>query len=184
MFIYSYIVLWIVLIALTLSMIVIMRRITPAKPRLDMDDVGLEKGSKSPILKFETFSKENIDLDVSDNLGTVALYLSVNCGACANVLADLPTYIKAHKDLSVVVFMQGEDEKEILQKAGNLPELVPFIPLKDEYINSFRISLFPFAYFLSSKGIVLAKGGVPAGMPHLKLLTHLALSEKQRKMAS
>ncbi|MEX3624949.1 hypothetical protein [Viridibacillus arvi] len=176
MFFYSYIILWILVTALTLSTIVIIRKITPAKPRLEMDDEGLGRGSTVPIIKFKSLSKKTVNLIEPTKSGTLVIYLSINCSACSNVLAYLSTYIKTHNDVSVVVFMRGENEREILQKTGDLINYVPIILLTDEYIESFKISLFPFAYFLSSKGIVLEKGGVPAGKTHLELLTRLAQS--------
>ena len=178
MFLYSYILLWILVIALTLSMIVIIRRITPSKPRLDMDDVGLEIGTKAPIQKFKAISRDKVDLIMPNKSGTVVLYLSVNCSACTNVLSYLSTFIKIHNDLSVVVFMQGENESEIIQKAGNLIDIIPFIRVTDDYLENFKVTLYPYSYFLSSKGTVLAKGGVPAGKSHLDLLAHLGLSSK------
>ncbi|MGG0284278.1 hypothetical protein ABEY41_03945 [Peribacillus butanolivorans] len=184
MFFYSYILLWVLVIGLTFSNLLILRRIAPPVPRLDMDDVGLEDGMSPSTLKFETISGKTVDLVQSNKSGTLALYLAANCGACSNVLADLHTYIKKHNDLSVVIFMQGESEHEIAHKVGDLLKIVPVVILSEDYKEIFRISLFPFAYFLSPKGVVLAKGGVPAGNPHLELLTHLALSENKKKMVS
>lgn len=180
MFLYSYILLWVLITVLCATTVVILKRITPSKPKLDMDDSGLEKGSKFPILNFNSLSQEKINLINPHNLGTVAIFISVNCNACNNVLASLMGFIKKHNNLSIIVFIRGENKQELIQKAGTLINQVSFIELTDSYLEEFRIPAFPFSYFISSKGNVIEKGGVPAGDYHLELLTKLALTNKQK----
>ena len=179
MFIYSYIVLWIIISFLTFSTIIVIRRITPARPRLEMDDVGLDIGVKVPITKFKSLVNKSVELITPNKSGTVVVFLSINCGACSNVIANLTNFIQQHSNLSVVVFMRGNDENEIFMKLGNLTPDIPVIKLTDELQERFIVTLYPFAYFLSSTGTVLAKGGIPAGKPHLELLTSLGLSNKK-----
>ncbi|WP_339250832.1 hypothetical protein NSQ43_13000 [Sporosarcina sp. FSL W8-0480] len=176
MFFYSYTILWIIIIILSLSVLILFKKLAPPKPSLDMEELGLDKGMKTPITNLNGLKKENVNLLEPKKIGTVLIYLSVNCGACANVLRDISNYVTDHTNLSVVIFMKGENEREIINKVGDLNNQIPIIFLTEEHIGLFKISLFPFAYFLSSKGVVLAKGGVPAGRRHLELLTHLAMS--------
>lgn len=58
MFFYSYTILWIIIIILSLSVLILFKKLAPPKPSLDMEELGLDKGMKTPITNLNGLKKK------------------------------------------------------------------------------------------------------------------------------
>lgn len=181
MFNLSYYILWILVIFLSISVIVIIKRITPGTPSLDMNDAGLDEGLKVPLEVFQSVSNKTVNIISRNKEGIVLLFLSVNCNACSILLKDLNNFAKSHSKLSIVVFMNAENENDIINKVGNMLENIPVVKLTDYYLEQFKVPAYPFSYFLTPSGKIISKGGVPAGRIHLDLLVNIGTNNAKLK---
>lgn len=182
MFIISYIFLWLIVLLLGINAIFVMRKFKPNAAILEMSEHGLPHGSIFPKLNLKSINGDQIDLVQHQKSGTILVVLSLHCSSCANVYPDLTNFSNKYPHIQVMVLIYG-DEKSVKEKIDKLNLNLPVVLLSDDDLEDFRISLYPFSYFLSPNGNVLAKGGIPAGMSHLELLTHVALKQSKKQVS-
>lgn len=156
-FVASYVVLWAVVILLALIVTDLSRRLQPQKKSLGRQDHGLPFGSSFPQLRLSAVTGENVELIQPRGQGTVVVFASASCRPCHGLLQVLVAFQNKRPGLRIVTLVLGSEE-EIREIAERYGLRMPVALLTHEHLEETRNTIFPFGYFLSTSGTVLAKG--------------------------
>lgn len=153
----SYIVLWLLVLSLTMFTIVIAKKPTKV---LGANQSGLPVGSAFPRFNMQSVVKQ-IPFSVShpDQQGTLLLFSSSGCPICSTVYPLFP-YAEQKYNVKPQVIMEGRDGQvdSIIEKINETGLSAPVYALTPSIKEEVKLEGFPFAYYLSADGKVLAKG--------------------------
>jgi hypothetical protein len=153
----SYIVLWLLVLSLTVFAIVISKK---PKRVLGAYNTGLPVGSVFPKFDIQSVVKQ-IPFSVvhPERKETLLLFSSSMCSICSTVYPLFP-YAEQKYHLKAQVIMEPKDGQieSIIEKIDAAGLYAPVYALTPSIMQQVKLEGFPFAYYLSTEGIVLAKG--------------------------
>ncbi|MDQ0089832.1 thiol-disulfide isomerase/thioredoxin [Paenibacillus anaericanus] len=123
-----------------------------ANPTFLPRDQGLAMGSQFPsVSEFlgQTRSKEND--------GMIILFLSTTCQACIEIFSKINNLAARWSSKEVILFINGDDT-EFRNIQGKNHIEVPMIKYEHKQFELYKTTIFPYTYYLSHQGIILAKG--------------------------
>jgi hypothetical protein len=178
----SYIVLWVLVLALAMFSISASKK---PKRVLPASNTGLPVGVPFPDFKIKSVVKEvPFELVNAQRKETIILFSSSMCPICNTVYPLLPMAEKRFDLLSKII-MEGLDGDEVgsiaekVKTAGIQPPVYSLTPTMRVDV---KLEGFPFAYFLSADGRVLAKGVVNT-IADIELLISEGRRAGMRKLA-
>lgn len=131
------------------------------KRQLPLQDRGMPRGSIFPRAQLTTVTGDTVEIIRSDN-PTITIFTSSGCPVC-KTLYPIIEYNKA-KYLNKINFVSliVSSEQSLLEfiRANNVSTPVAHIHPYPGSLEEFNTKTFPFAYFLSSSGVILTKGAV------------------------
>ncbi|MED1287521.1 thioredoxin family protein [Bacillus mycoides] len=181
-FLSSYLFLWLIVIALSITIIGLLKRLKPKAPSLPLQDQGLNIGTIFPKFEFESLNNRLVNINPSNKKGSIIIFTASTCNGCMAIYPALEPFLKKNPNISITLMMVGELQS-IKEKIDQFNINIPVISPTEKEMEEMRVSLSPFAYFLSPTGKILAKGGIPAGMQHIELLNQMALSSYKNTAA-
>ncbi|PED88328.1 hypothetical protein COL64_30520 [Bacillus toyonensis] len=178
----SYLLLWLIVIVLSITIIDLLKKLKPKAPSLPLQDQGLNIGTIFPKFEFLSLNKGMLNINPSNMKGSIIIFTASTCNGCMAIYPALEPFLKKNPNISVTLMMVGEPQS-IQEKLEQFNINIPVISPTEKEMEDMRVSLSPFAYFLSPTGKILAKGGIPAGMQHIELLSQMALSSYKNNAA-
>lgn len=115
---------------------------------------GLPVGSEFPDLTDEFKRIELTEFD-----GTIILFLSTTCQACIEIFTEINLLEEKWPNKGIIIFINGDDKEFTKIYKENQKEL-PIIQYEGVQYEIYKTTIFPFTYFLSNQGIILAQGAV------------------------
>jgi methylamine dehydrogenase accessory protein MauD len=158
----SYVVLWVLVVALTLVVIALARQIGTLHMRIGPHG-ALEIDTEGPPLgePAETFEMQDVDggsITVGGPGRTqLLLFVSPGCQLCAQVLPSVDAVASAG-DMSPVVLADG-DRNEALSYYATRSWRAPLVPAT-RIAESYEIPGTPYAVILDDLGVVRSKGTI------------------------
>jgi methylamine dehydrogenase accessory protein MauD len=158
----SNIILWVIvililiyLIALTRQIGILHMRVSPTGARMTSE--GLKVGEYAPFQVLTTIKGTPVHLSHKNELGTILLFISVDCPGCVGLVDSLQSIIYDLPEQIVLVFSTAgtqEVEKFIdIYELHNLP-----VVISSEVANAFQIEGVPYGFAIDSTGIIRGKG--------------------------
>jgi methylamine dehydrogenase accessory protein MauD len=161
----SYVVLWLVVLALGFLLAGALRQLGLLQLRLGDDpgalitDTGLERGSKAP--DFTAVDAESGDLVTLSELAGVPrmiVFASPGCLSCRELIPGLNEVRKTRRDFDFLVICRGDVES--CQSFGRMNRLeAPMVVDTNGQIEKdYLVTLTPFAYLLDHQQNVVIRG--------------------------
>lgn len=164
----SYVVLWILVVMIVFSNVLMLRRMRPPRLELPGQDHGLRRGAHLPRLALQTVDHDTFNPTSNVAKGTVVVVATGTCHVCHELFPVLRSFQLKRPDLRFALLMLAEDQ-DIRSTIEDHRIDIPVFKLTPEHLEELNTRMFPFAYYLSPEGIILAKG-VVNGEAHLRLL--------------
>ncbi|GKU77799.1 hypothetical protein [Paenibacillus sp. L3-i20] len=161
----SYAFLWAIIALQSYFIIQLGRKIQAVKipaetmPHLIEEDHGLAKRTLFPQFQFETVNKGIIDLAVLDKQkhGFLVAFTDAKCSSCKELYPVLERFQQQSPHFQALILMIGQ-QPEVTEIINQYELTVPVTTLESSL--SFETRIFPFVYYLSPKGEVIAKSVV------------------------
>lgn|GEM_PF-824037 len=160
----SYLVLWVLVCLLTYSNIQLVQKVqalgikrTPNPNHLPLNDQGISSGDLFPELTL--VDKELGNWNSVSTEGSIVLITSFMCSSCKIVYPLIEPFLKKHPAINFLLLLDG-DQNDLESVRFNYNLTVPMSTITDEMREPLKIRAFPFGYFLSPEGKVVAKGVV------------------------
>lgn len=152
----SQIVLWVLVLVLSVAFLTSRMQQQKKVKQLAMQGFGLSLMDEFPA--FEAASIQGDDWKASrENKGSILLFTSATCQSCQGVYPIVSEYAQKN-DISIVLYVEGDPEL-IRKKVEEYNIQVPVYHFTPDLIEITKIPAFPYAYYVSSLGIVFNKGG-------------------------
>jgi methylamine dehydrogenase accessory protein MauD len=157
----SYIVLWLIVLALCLLVILLYRQLgimyLGSAEGVSRD--GIDKGATAP--DFALTDQYGNPQRLADYRGRPALLLfgSPHCSPCRTLMPQLHEWARAHPEVGVV-WLNAASEEESLKFVSELGATLPVAPYTPEskLMDRYKVRVTPFMFLLDEKGVVRAKG--------------------------
>lgn len=121
-------------------------------PALLPRDQGLVMGSQFPSVE-ELISQ----MRSKKNDGIIILFLSTTCQACIEIFSKINNLTERWPSTEVILFINGDDtELRNIQRENHIE--LPMIKYEHKQFELYKTTIFPYTYYLSHQGIILAKG--------------------------
>ncbi|MED4354944.1 hypothetical protein P9265_21975 [Schinkia azotoformans] len=154
---YSYFVLWIIIIILSIGVLkLFIAGNNPDMRPLHKQNTGILKGTLFPFKTFRNTKNEEINLNTKN--GSILLFTSAGCGACKSLYPHLESFNKSYPDLLLVLIIQGSNDAIELLIDNHSLQNIKIVRSTSSLLQESKIEVFPFAYYVSHNGIVLSKG--------------------------
>ncbi len=178
----SYLVLWLMVIALLIVVITLARQIGLLHRRLRphgarMTNAGPEIGEQAPELKGVTLQGRNIALESCRDKQTLLVFVSPTCTSCAELAPALRSIWKSERTtLQVFLVSLSGDEKANREfiarhKLVNIPCIV-----SRSLGLQYNVTSSPYGVLIDNQGVVRAKG-IVNHLEHLESLLNAANME-------
>jgi len=177
----SYVVLWMLVLALTVFAIMISKK---PKRVLGLNNSGLPVGASFPRFNAQSVTSDlPFNIVYAERKETLLLFSSSLCPVCSTVYPLFP-YAEQKYNLKAQVIMESTDDgvASIVEKIESTGLHAPVYALTPHMKEEVRLEGFPFAYFLSAEGKVLAKGVINS-IPDIDLLVSQGRRAAMRKRA-
>ncbi|MEK4513144.1 hypothetical protein EJP82_22640 [Paenibacillus anaericanus] len=123
-----------------------------ANPTFLLRDQGLAMGSRFPSMA-ELFGQTRL----KENDGIIILFLSTTCQACIEIFSGINNLSERWSSKEVILLINGDDtEFRNIQRENHIE--VPMIKYEHTQFELYKTTIFPFTYYLSHQGIILARG--------------------------
>ncbi len=175
----SYVVLWIVVVALSVVVVALARQIGTLHLRLgptgalEIDDEGPPLGEAPPPYEARDIAGERVQIGGAGEAQLV-LFSSPGCRVCEQVLPGLAPVAASHSLRPLLVADLGLEETTRAYRARGLK--FPVVPGVD-LVQRYRVPGTPYVVVLDDSGVVRAKGTVN----NLEQLEGLAETAKRRQ---
>lgn len=157
MLILSHFVLWALVIALCVTSMRMMRTPAPRRPELPLNDQGLPPGTPFPAITLMQSAGTGPALPTLGRAGGLVVLTSIGCPTCTGLYPQLASYRIRHPELGVSLLVRGtEQDVKLILEQNSLS--VPATTLTPELARQLQSPAYPFTYFLSPDGRVIAKG--------------------------
>jgi methylamine dehydrogenase accessory protein MauD len=166
----TYVLLWVVVIALTFLVLVLYRQVGEmylgGKQGRTRD--GILIGSRVPAFHADDQQLRVAELPLSRP--TVLVFAMPDCSPCRALMPDLARFARSHeRDLATVV-VAGPDREQNERFASELGPDVPVLQQLGLAITTkYRVRSTPFAFYLDEAGVVRSKG-ITNRLVHLEQL--------------
>jgi len=171
----SQIVQWVLLLLLTVAFLTF-RSQKEEKKSLAWQSYGLSLMEKFPELENE-FISNGKNVHFNEPVDSIVLFTSATCSACNGLYPIISDFSQKY-NVEIKLYIQG-DTALIQEKINTHQLVVPVLHLNIDLLQQAKIPGIPYAYYLSTSGVIYNKGGVNHE-DHLKLLLHDG--RKQEKM--
>lgn len=176
------VVMWALILSLAVFAISISKK---PKRILPASDSGLPVGAPFPAFQAQSVVNEvPFSVVYPQRKETLVLFSSSGCPIC-NMAYPLLPYSEQKYNLATKIVMEGQPNmvnQSIIDKIGNAGIKAPVYALTEEIKSGVKLEGFPFAYFLSADGRVLAKGIINTP-PDIDLLVSQGRRAALRKLA-
>ncbi|MGM1048876.1 hypothetical protein SAMN05661091_5714 [Paenibacillus uliginis N3/975] len=161
----SYAFLWAIIALQSYFIIQFGRKLQAAKstadagPGLIEEDHGLPKRALFPQFQFESVNKGLIDLKQlgKQKHGFLIAFTDAKCTSCKELYPVLERFHQQSPQFQSLILMVGQ-EPDVVEIINQYGLTVPVMPIDSP--TSFQTGIFPFVYYLSPKGEVIAKSVV------------------------
>lgn len=162
---YSYILLWVLLVLDTVILIAVLRqigvlmlRIGP-RPALNLTQMGPREGEPAPFLPADLDGKP-VTFRSEAEAGSVIVFTSPGCGSCSFIPPALSTAAKAWGQIEFSVIV-SEPADVVAEYRHRFPERVKVVADASQMVRmSYNVTNVPYAVFIDASGIVRLKGVV------------------------
>lgn len=159
----SNVLLWILNIAVVLTVLalarqigVLLERITPVGA-LTMDH-GPKVGETAPVFTLPTLSGDEFIIGTATGRSQMLFFLSPTCPVCKKLLPILRS-IREHERATVDVVLASDGETDEHRRFYQREKLSPFpYVLSTDLGMTYRISKLPYAVIIGPDGLISAKG--------------------------
>lgn len=157
----SYVILWVVVLALVGLLLVLYRQLgemylgTPEGRSRD----GIRIGGQAP--EFSLFSQDGQVVSVPSKRGKPMLLVFglPTCGPCQSLMPDLRRFAVKYQEKIEVYFVAGPNDEENQIFAQRHMAVFPVLTQQGlETANAYKVRQSPFAYYLNAEGIVVDRG--------------------------
>jgi methylamine dehydrogenase accessory protein MauD len=172
----SNLILWVVVIALTLTVLALARQIGVLHERLApmgalTMDTGPKVGTPAPSFELPTLDGATLQTGGISARSRMLFFLSPDCPVCKKLLPVLRSLSRAERGtLDIVLASDGETEEHASFYAREKLAPFPYV-LSTELGMRFRISKLPYAVVIGPDGMIKAKGLVNSREQVESLLT-------------
>ncbi|WP_340012220.1 hypothetical protein MHI32_09520 [Paenibacillus sp. FSL H7-0690] len=91
--------------------------------------------------------------------GSLALFLSITCQSCIEILGQIKDIKDDWKQVSLIIYLFG-NEKEIESLKKKMDAEILVILYKKEDMRFLNTEFFPFVYYISKEREILSKGTI------------------------
>jgi methylamine dehydrogenase accessory protein MauD len=157
----SYVVLWIFVIALGVLVLLLYRQlgIMYLGTAEGVSRDGLARGSRAP--DFNLTDQYGHAQQLSSYKGTPVLLLfgSPHCSPCRLLLPQLTEWSRQHKDIAVVWLNSASTEESLrfVSETGATLPVAPYEP-EDNLLDKYKVRVTPFLFLVDENGIIRSKG--------------------------
>jgi len=160
---------WTLLILVTYVLITGKANLRPVNSKLPKQDTGIPYGVQFPRTNLKTIFGDTVNINGSDVKPTIVFFTASNCPACKSLYPIIEIVRKKYESQANFVSIIVSNEKSLRDYVLINNINIPVTHLDLNYIEEFNTKIFPFAYYLSPSGHVLAKG-VVSEEEHFNLL--------------
>lgn len=164
-FMMSYVLLWGLVIALSLTVLALARQIGVLHDRIAptgalMLAKGLSVGQAAPIVTVSDLDGGNRQIGgvTADKRNALVMFISPTCPLCKQLLPVLKASLRSESAWLQIILASDGDEREqteFRKKHG----LQPFTYVLSQALGiSYQVNRLPYAVLLDERGIVLARG--------------------------
>jgi len=178
----SYAFLWVMVALQSYFIIQLGRKIQASKeqapplPGLIEEDHGLPHGLRFPQLHFETVNKDSIDLRQlrEQKLGFLIAFTDAKCSSCKSLYPVLEKFNKRNPHIQPLILMIGQ-QPDVIEIIKQYELSIPVANIASP--TPFETGIFPFVYYLTPQGDVIAKSVVQHREQLEALLTQTLTSQ-------
>jgi methylamine dehydrogenase accessory protein MauD len=157
----SYIVLWLFVIALGVLVLLLYRQlgIMYLGTAEGVSRDGLARGARAP--DFSLTDQYGQPQRLSSYRGTPVLLLfgSPHCSPCRILLPQLHDWARQHSDIKVLWLnsASAEESKRFVEETGATLPVAPYSP-EENLLDKYKVRVTPFLFIVDENGVVRAKG--------------------------
>jgi len=157
----SYIVLWLFVIALGVLVLLLYRQlgIMYLGTAEGVSRDGLARGARAP--EFNLTDQYGQPQRLSSYKGTPVLLLfgSPHCSPCRILLPQLHDWAKQHNDIKVIWLNSAspEESRRFVDETGATLPVAPYSP-DDNLLDKYKVRVTPFLFIVDGNGVIRAKG--------------------------
>ncbi len=157
----SYIVLWLVVVALIVLVLLLYRQlgIMYLGTAEGVSRDGLARGSVAP--DFALTDQYGQTQRLSDYRGqpTAVIFGSPSCGPCRLLIPQLHEWAKKHQDMAVL-WLNAATPEESLRFVSDVGASLPVAPYSPDtkLLDKYKVRVTPFIFMVDEVGVIRAKG--------------------------
>ena len=118
-------------------------------------------GSKAPDIQTVTINKKVFNLDDVDSEYTIILFWSYSCPHCRDLIKELSSFAKNHKDFAVVTVNVSGDLKKVkrILRKNHLAQfnICDGKGWDSQIVNDYAVDMTPSLFLLDKDKIIIAK---------------------------
>lgn len=129
-----------------------------ADPILIEEDHGIPKRAVFPQFRFESLNKGLVDLKqiAKQKEGFLIAFTDANCSSCKELYPVLERFHRDNPQFQSLILMVGQ-HPEVVDIINQYQISIPVTPIDLTISLEFGTHIYPFVYYLSPQGEVIAK---------------------------
>ncbi len=157
----SYIVLWLFVIALGVLVLLLYRQlgIMYLGTAEGVSRDGLDRGARAPDFNLTDQYGHAQQLSQYKGRPVLLLFGSPHCSPCRLLLPQLHEWARQHSDINILWLNSAspaESERFVAETGATLP-IAPYTP-DDNLLDKYKVRVTPFLFMVDEKGMIRAKG--------------------------
>jgi len=164
MWLASYLGLWVLLLAISLLLVVVLRQLRELHDYWIAHDpeMGIPFGAPAPVLPTEDLYGRPVSLGAGRGKKTVLLFVSRNCKACEETMTGVPV-LATHERLELVLVVRAKPLDTRLFLGGLRREInFPHVPVladpQGELAEAYKVRMVPFNVVVDEDCRIGARG--------------------------
>jgi methylamine dehydrogenase accessory protein MauD len=157
----SYIVLWILVLALGVLVLLLYRQlgIMYLGTAEGVSRDGLPKGTRAPDFNLTDQYSNPQRLTEYQGRPVLLLFGSPHCSPCRTLLPQLHDWARSHPDVGII-WLNAASPEESLKFASDTGATLPIAPYtpEDNLMDRYRVRVTPFLFMVDEEGVIRAKG--------------------------
>jgi len=157
----SYIVLWLFVIALGVLVLLLYRQlgIMYLGTAEGVSRDGLARGTRAPDFSLTDQYGHAQRLNSYKGKPVLLLFGSPHCSPCRLLLPQLDEWVRQHQDVGAVWLNSASPEESLrfVSETGAQLPVAPYAP-EDNLLDKYKVRVTPFLFMVDENGIVRAKG--------------------------
>ncbi|MEO5952272.1 MAG: TlpA disulfide reductase family protein [Chloroflexia bacterium] len=157
----SYIVLWLVVLALIGLVLLLYRQlgIMYLGTAEGVSRDGLARGTSAPDFTLTDQYSNTQRLSAYRGRPTAIIFGSPSCGPCRMLAPQVDEWTKKHPDMAVL-WLNSATPEESLRFVGEVGAIIPVAPYAPDtkLLDKYKVRVTPFVFMIDESGVVRAKG--------------------------